>query len=108
MVTVDSKGRIVLPSEVRDRLEVGPGSEVVVTTEDGRVVVEPEDTPEQVMRDLETLIDEAAENRERHSEPENEVEGKKSTRADPIVAKQREIIRRGATRSESDDRDEHE
>lgn len=36
MVTVDSKGRIVLPREVRDRLGIRPGSEVAVTAEDGR------------------------------------------------------------------------
>lgn len=105
MVTVDSKGRIVLPSEVRDRLGLRPGSEVVVDTEDGRIVVEPEDTPDQVMRDLEDLIDEAADNRERHEQ--TEVTGREPVRDDPIAETQREIIRRGA-RSESDGRDETE
>lgn len=108
MVTVDSKGRIVLPSEVRDRLGLGPGSEVEVTAEDERIIVEPEDTPERVMRDLEALIDEAAENRERHGETAAEIGGGRRTGDDPIAATQREIIRRGATGSESDDRDDRE
>ena len=42
MVTVDSKGRIVLPKEVRKRLGIDPGTEVEVHEEDGRAVVEPE------------------------------------------------------------------
>lgn len=105
MVTVDSKGRIVLPSEVRDRLGLRPGSEVVVGTEDGRIVVEPEDRPEQIIRDLEELIDEAADNRGRRGEATGT--GGEPVRDDSIAETQREIIRRGA-RSGLDDRDDIE
>jgi AbrB family looped-hinge helix DNA binding protein len=107
MVTMDSKGRIVLPSEVREQLGLQPGSEVDVNTESGRVVVEPEDSPEHVMHTLEMMIDEAAANRE--DRREGKAEGMGIALDDgPIAAKQREIIRRGASRSESDDTDDHE
>ena len=43
MTTVDSKGRIVLPKEIRERLGITPGTEVEVHEEKGKAVVEPED-----------------------------------------------------------------
>jgi len=108
MVTVDSKGRIVLPSEIREQIGLRPGNEVEVRAESGRVVVEPEDTPERIVTDLERMIDEAATNRERRHErgvgAENE-EGQSILDDDPIAAKQRAIIRRGVTRSASDHTD---
>lgn len=102
MVRVDSKGRIVLPSEVRARLGLRPGTEVEVATEGGRVVVEPEEPPEQVIDDLEATIEEAAANRERRREGDAEGAGL-PVDDDPVAAKQREIIRQGAARSESDE-----
>ncbi|MFU8870206.1 AbrB/MazE/SpoVT family DNA-binding domain-containing protein, partial [Natronococcus sp.] len=60
MPTVDSKGRIVLPKEVRERFDIEPGTEVKVSTEDGRVVVEPEADPEVVLERLESLVEDAA------------------------------------------------
>jgi AbrB family looped-hinge helix DNA binding protein len=101
MVRVDSKGRIVLPSEVRDRLGIRPGSDVEVTAENGRVVVEPEDDPDQIMHNLEAMIEAAAANRECRREDESEGMGL-TLDEDPIAAKQREIIRRGAKRAKSD------
>lgn len=98
MVTVDSKGRIVLPSEVREQLGIRPGSEVEVSADDGRAVVEPEDGPEEIMRDLEAMIEEAAANRERRRE--SDAEGGVGPDENPIAAKQREVIRRGARRAD--------
>lgn len=107
MVTVDSKGRIVIPSEVRDRLGLRPGSEVAVSAEDDRVIVEPETPPEQVMDSLERLIEEAAANRDDRRDGAAEGMGL-SLDDDPIAAKEREIIRRGAIGSDPDDGDDGE
>lgn len=107
MVTVDSKGRIVIPAEVRDRLGLRPGSEVAVSAEDDRVIVEPEDSPEQVMDDLERLIEAAAANRDDRRDGAAEGMGL-ALDDDTIAATQREIIRRGATGSDPDDGDDRE
>lgn len=56
MPTVDSKGRIVLPQELRERLDIGPGEEVDVHEENGRVVVEPERSPEEIIDRMEELV----------------------------------------------------
>lgn len=64
MAKVDSKGRIVLPQRVRERLGITPGSEVEIREQDGRAVVEPEDEPEDIVADLERLIETAAADRE--------------------------------------------
>jgi len=87
MPTVDSKGRIVLPKMVRERLEITPGTEVTVREEDGRVVVEPEDDPDAVIERMEQLVAETP--AERETRPlENEVA--------PVARKHREAVRRGA------------
>lgn len=57
---MDSKGRIVLPKEVRERLGVVPGAEVEVHVEDRRAIVEPEDDPESIIDDVEAMIEAAA------------------------------------------------
>jgi len=59
MATVDSKGRVVLPQRVRERLGISPGSEVEIREQDGRAIVEPEDDPEDIVDDLEGLIEAA-------------------------------------------------
>jgi AbrB family looped-hinge helix DNA binding protein len=102
MVAVDSKGRIVLPSDVRERFGIRPGTEVEVSVEDGRVVVKPEDDPEEILRDLEAMIAEASTNRERRREREAEGTGL-AVDEDGIAAKQREVIRRGASSANADD-----
>jgi len=85
--TVDSKGRIVLPQAVRERLEITPGTEVTVREEDGRVIVEPEDDPEGVIERMERLVEETS--AERETRPlEDEVA--------PVARKHREAVRRGA------------
>ena len=60
MPRVDSKGRIVLPKEVRERLDLESGTEVEVREEDGKAIVEPETDPERVIDRMESLIEEAA------------------------------------------------
>ena len=35
------KGQLVIPKPIRDALRLGPGSELLVTLEGGRVVLEP-------------------------------------------------------------------
>jgi AbrB family looped-hinge helix DNA binding protein len=86
MVKVDSKGRIVLPQDVRERLDITPGTEVDVREEDGKAVVEPEDDPEQVIERMEQLIQEAATNSEETTPLDT----------DPVAKKHREAVRRGA------------
>jgi len=56
MVKVDSKGRVVLPKEVREALGIAPGTEVEVHAEGGKAVVEPEDDPERIIERMEELV----------------------------------------------------
>lgn len=91
MAKVDSKGRIVLPKEVRDRLSITPGTEVDVRTEDGKAVVEPETAPEQIIDRMETLVAETA------PEPD---ETTPLDDVDPVATKHRDAVRRGATDSD--------
>ena len=88
MATVDSKGRIVLPQEVRERLDITPGTEVEIHEEDGKAVVEPEDDPQQIIKRMEQLIDHTAPNYE-DTIPLDEV-------ADPIAMKHRDAVQKGA------------
>lgn len=88
MAKVDSKGRIVLPKEVREDLGITPGTEVTIHEEDGKAVVQPEDNPEEIIERMERLIAEASAEREETVPVE---EG-----ADPIAQKHRDVIRRGA------------
>lgn len=64
MPKVDSKGRVVLPQSVWERLGIAPGSEVEIREKDGKAVVEPEDDPEDIVEDLEGLIEAAAADRD--------------------------------------------
>lgn len=63
MVTVDSKGRVVIPQDLRDRLGITPGAEVEVREEDGRAVLEPEDDPERVIERMGRLVEETSSDR---------------------------------------------
>lgn len=63
MARVDSKGRIVLPQEIREDLDITPGTEVAVREEDGKAVVEPEDDPEEIIGRLTELLAEIPEKR---------------------------------------------
>jgi AbrB family looped-hinge helix DNA binding protein len=96
MPKVDAKGRVVLPQAVRERLDITPGTEVVVREEDGEVVIRPEDDPERVLERLDRLVEETAPEREA-TEPLDDETG-------PVARKHREAVRRGAE-GESGERD---
>lgn len=91
MVKVDSKGRIVLPQAVRERLDITPGTEVEIREEDGKAVVEPEDDPQQIIDRMEQLVAEAASKRGDTAPLEED--------ADPLVKKHRDAIRRGTEKN---------
>jgi AbrB family looped-hinge helix DNA binding protein len=91
MVTVDSKGRIVLPQEIRERVGIEPGTEVDVYEEDGKAVVEPEDDPEKIIERMDQLIAEAATDRDGPNEEMH-----------PIAEAHAETIRRQATSDDAD------
>ncbi|MFB6188135.1 MAG: AbrB/MazE/SpoVT family DNA-binding domain-containing protein [Halobacteriaceae archaeon] len=88
MVKVDSKGRIVLPKEVRENLGITPGTEVEIREVDGKAVVEPEDNPEQIIKHMEQLIKQASTDREETTPLEEAV--------DPVAQKHRDTIRNAA------------
>ncbi|SDR11891.1 AbrB/MazE/SpoVT family DNA-binding domain-containing protein [Natronobacterium texcoconense] len=90
MVKVDSKGRIVLPQEVRERLGITPGTEVEIHEEGGKAVVEPEDDPERIIERMEQLVVETDSEREKTTPLDREV--------DPVAQKHRSAIRSGANR----------
>ncbi|ELY54639.1 transcription regulator [Natronococcus amylolyticus DSM 10524] len=92
MPTVDSKGRIVLPKEVRERFDIEPGTEVEVSTEDGKVVVEPETDPEVVLERLDALVEEATADRTRRDYED----------LDALARDHAETIRRQAQRVDDD------
>lgn len=91
MVTVDSKGRIVLPKEIRERLGMTPGTEVEIHENDGTAVVEPEDDPQRIIERMEQLVEETASRRGERTAFE---EG-----TDPIAKKHRDAVRQGATKA---------
>ncbi|WP_440771982.1 AbrB/MazE/SpoVT family DNA-binding domain-containing protein [Natronorubrum sp. DTA28] len=88
MVTVDSKGRIVLPQEVRERLGLTPGTEVEIRKEGDKAIVEPEDDPERIIERMEQLLEDTPSDRGQSTPLDNEV--------DPIAQKHRTAVRRGA------------
>ncbi|WP_089309185.1 AbrB/MazE/SpoVT family DNA-binding domain-containing protein [Halorubrum ezzemoulense] len=88
MTKVDSKGRIVLPQEVRERLGITPGTEVDVREEDGKAVVKPEDAPDKILERMEQLVEEASSDQ---GETTPLSEG-----PDPIAQKHRDAVDRGA------------
>ena len=88
MPNVDSKGRIVLPKEVREHLDITPGTEVTVREEAGKVVVEPEDDPEEIIERMEQLVAETATQRDETRPLDKSV--------DPTAHKHRTAVRRGA------------
>ena len=55
---IDEKGRITLPKELRDRLGLDPGEEVVVELEDGSIRVRPHIAREGARNQLRGCINE--------------------------------------------------
>jgi AbrB family looped-hinge helix DNA binding protein len=91
MVRVDSKGRVVLPQTLRERLGITPGTEVEVREEDGQLVVEPEDDPERILERMEELVAATASERTETEPPDG---------VDPLARRHRETIERGARRDD--------
>lgn len=93
MPTVDSKGRIVLPQELRDRLGITPGTEVEIHEQDGMAVVEPEDDPDRILERMERLVTETS-----------PADGTVSIEdgVDPAARRHRETIRRGAAKTDDE------
>lgn len=94
MAKVDSKGRIVLPKEIRERLGITPGTRVEIHERDGKAVVEPEDDPEQIIERMERLVEETAARRGETGSFDGE--------PDPIARKHREVVRKGAKRDDDE------
>lgn len=82
MAKVDSKGRIVLPQDLRERLGLDPGTEVDVREENGQAVVEPEENAGEIIEDLERRIEDAASHREQT--PYDELDAEASDHVDTI------------------------
>jgi len=94
MPTVDSKGRIVLPHDVRKQLGIELGIEVEVREEDGKAIVEPEDDPEKIIDRMEELIAETS--------PASTDTLPFENGRGPIAQKHRDAIRRGAEQTDGD------
>jgi len=88
MPTVDSKGRIVLPKDLRERLGIDADSEVKVRAEDRVIVVEPETDPDRVLDRMDRLVTETEPTSPESTTPTDEL--------DPIARKHRDAVRRGA------------
>jgi AbrB family looped-hinge helix DNA binding protein len=88
MAKVDSKGRIVIPQDIRERLGITPGSEVEIHEEGGKAVVEPEDDPQAIIQRMDRLVEETSVERGETKPIDGGV--------DPIAKNHRDAVRRGA------------
>ncbi|MFC5367745.1 AbrB/MazE/SpoVT family DNA-binding domain-containing protein [Salinirubrum litoreum] len=84
MPKVDAKGRVVLPKAIRERLGIAPGAEVEIREEDGKAVVELEESPDEIIADIEAMIDS-------HGDTDSVADDE----LDPISKDHVETIRRG-------------
>jgi AbrB family looped-hinge helix DNA binding protein len=50
--TVSEKGQIVIPEDIRRRLGLKPGSEVIFDIEDGAVKIKPKKSPEEFVEEF--------------------------------------------------------
>ena len=98
MVTVDSKGRVVIPRAVRERLGITPGTEVTIHEAGGKAVVEPEDDPERIIERMNRLVAESASDRGETTPADDEGETTPADEAvDPISRAHRDAVRKGTT-----------
>ncbi len=94
MAKVDSKGRVVLPQRVRERLGIEPGTEVEIHEEDGKAVVEPEDNPQEIIERMERLVAETS--------PANEETTPLDADVDPIAQRHRDAVQSGAEQNDDE------
>lgn len=94
MAKMDSKGRIVLPKELRERLGISPGTEVTIHEEDGKAVIEPEDDPARIIERMDRLVEETS------SEPGETTP--LDAEVDPIARKHRAAVRSGAEKDDDE------
>lgn len=94
---VDSKRRIVLPQDECDRYGIRPGTEVDVYAEGGRLIIEIEEDPADIIARLEATIADASAERERRGGFSPPDDGD----LDPIARDHVETIRRGAERADA-------
>lgn len=95
MVTVDSKGRIVLPKELRERLGLTAGTEVTVDEEGDHLVVERERGSSDVLARMEELVEE--------TEPESGETRPMGDDPGSQALRHREIVQNAADRDTDDD-----
>ena len=94
MPTVDSKGRIVLPKALRERLELDAGTEVEVRAEDDALVIEPETDPDRVLNRMDRLV---AETEPSATDPTpSSTDSLPPEAVNPIARKHHDAVRRGA------------
>jgi AbrB family looped-hinge helix DNA binding protein len=89
---VDSKGRIVLPKDLREQLGISAGTEVEVRKEGGKAVIEPEPSPESFVEELTDLISTEATNRDGDRTPYEEMH--------PTAQAHADAVRRGAAKAD--------
>ncbi|WP_049947665.1 AbrB/MazE/SpoVT family DNA-binding domain-containing protein [Candidatus Halobonum tyrrellensis] len=66
MPRVDSDGHLVIPQDIRDEMGMRPGTVVDIRIEDGRLIIESEQDPEEFWENHLEMIREMSE--ERHEE----------------------------------------
>ena len=67
MVTVDSEGRIAIPEDLREQLDLATGREVELRVEGKHLIVEPKQDPEEFWQEHLSLIKEADEHERERS-----------------------------------------
>lgn len=57
-VTVDDRGRVLIPKEIRDRLGLGPGTEARIEVEGDKLIITPPVPPDRFIQQMEGCITE--------------------------------------------------
>lgn len=87
MPEIDDEGRLPLPDEILECYHLEPGTTVRVETEGGRIVLEPERPPEEILARMDELLEEVRNGEIQRAETANE--------NDPFARSHREKIRSG-------------